>query len=89
MANKPLPVIEGPTYRQLDYWARAGYLNVGAYGSGTMRDWSDEEIRVATVMARLTAAGLTPPAAEKVARGQLELAPGVFVLVDPERGADG
>ena len=81
-----MPRAGGASYRQLDYWARKGYLQVTQDpGSGRAREWPDEEIRVASVMARLTAAGLPPATAVQVARGQTEIGPGVFVLVDPER----
>ena len=74
----------GATYRQVDHWARRGYLRVNSRGHGVLRHWSDEEIRVATVMARLVAAGLTPAAAHTAARGRSRIGPGVYVLVDPE-----
>ncbi len=74
-----------PTYRQLDYWVRRGLLRLTEPhpGSGNTRQWSEEEARAATVMARLVDAGLTPEAASKVAHGQLLLAPGVWVVVNP------
>lgn len=82
----------GATYRQLDYWARKGYLRPSQpgkreddYGSGFARRWTDEEIRVAALMARLANAGLPPALAARIARGDHEIGPGVFVLVDPER----
>ena len=43
----------------------------------------EDEAQAATVMAKLVAAGLTPQAASKVAHGQLLLAPGVWVVVNP------
>jgi hypothetical protein len=82
-----MPRVAGASYRQLDHWVRQGYLRVQQHGpgSGHARQWPDEEVRVAAVMARLTAAGLPPALAERVARGDYEIGPGVFVLVDPER----
>jgi hypothetical protein len=81
-----LPAVPDATYRQLDYWARRGYLRLTQHkpGPGNAREWPDEEIRVAGVMARLAAAGLPPALAERVARGDSEVAPGVHVLVDPK-----
>jgi hypothetical protein len=81
----PLGDVDGLTYRQLDYWIRAGYLlpNDAGAGAGSRRSWSDSERAVAVMMARLVAAGLTLEAAHRVARagGRLELAPGVTVEV--------
>lgn len=82
----PAPEIRGATYRQIDYWARAGYLRLGrergGTGPGYWRIWPEEETRVARLMARLTAAGFSPAMAHKVARGDSQVAPGVYVLVD-------
>lgn len=82
-ANPP-----GMTYRQLDYWIRAGYLHPTNPngGSGSVRHWDDTELAVAAAMARAVRAGLPPPIAARVARttdGRLQLAPGVFVEVLP------
>lgn len=76
-----VPQIDGVTYRQLDYWIRQGYLRVAAEGSGSCRTWPAAEVRVARIMARLVAAGVRPAAAERIARGGKEIAPGVRVLV--------
>lgn len=66
----PIPeVLErtGATYRQLDYWIRAGYLHPlrrrGGEGTGSPRVWPDAER-----MAILACAGLTLPAAHHAAR---------------------
>lgn len=75
----------GATYRQLDHWARVGWLRplCGSPGSGSRREWPAGEIEVARVMARLVnGAGLPPALAVRVARGDTEIAPGVWVLVD-------
>jgi hypothetical protein len=84
--RSPRPEIRGATYRQVDYWARAGYLRLGrerdGTGSGYWRIWPDEEVRVARLMARLTGAGFSPAVAHKVARGESQVAAGVYVLVD-------
>ena len=66
-----IPLIEGISYRQLDFWVRRGYLHpVHAGGSGTYRHWPDEEVRVAKEMARLVAVGIPPSLAVRIARGQ-------------------
>lgn len=79
--------IPGATYRQVDLWTRKQLLRPenATPGSGLARRWPAEEIRVGTAMARLVAAGLTPEAAHRVARGG-QLAPGITVtLTDPTR----
>lgn len=74
------------TYRQMDYWARQGYLRLPnpTPGTGTLRQWSPGEIVIARTMVRLKAAGLTVEAAHRVARagGSVELAPGIRIEVD-------
>ena len=87
----------GVTYRQLDYWARTGllhpvYLQTGNVGQGGQaREWSAEELRVARLMGRLTAAGINPRTAEQVARSperRHELGPGIWIQVDQEAPGD-
>lgn len=58
------------TYRQLDYWTRVGYLNatMPAPGSGHVRTWSDEELTVAQLVARLGRAGIPAGRAAELAR---------------------
>lgn len=43
------------TYRQLDYWTRAGYFpgQKAAPGSGSRRRWNAHEVAIATVLGRL------------------------------------
>lgn len=57
----------GASYRQLDHWVRSGYLNPERRpgkdedverGSGYERLWSVRDLRVATIMVRLTKIGL-------------------------------
>jgi MerR HTH family regulatory protein len=80
--------VEGVSYRQLDYWVKRGWLHPDPRPhehSGVTRTWPAEEVRVARIMGRLKAAGLTPEAAHRIARlatGGGELAPGVWVLYD-------
>jgi hypothetical protein len=72
----------GITYRQLDYWCRQGYLQPEHLGgSGVFRQWSKAEVRVVHTMGRLVTAGLLPPVAAKVARGEREIAPGIRVVI--------
>jgi len=61
----------GITYRQADYWSRAGWLrplNPGC-GNGHQRDYSPTEAVVAARMGRLVRAGLEPAVAAAVVRG--------------------
>lgn len=68
------PEVPGVTYRQLDYWAKRGFLRPGREnpdkpsGTGNFRDWPAEELRVAEDIGRLRRAGLALPAAERKAR---------------------
>lgn len=61
----------GCTYRQLDFWTRAGYLKPAraARGHGTQRLYTPDEADIARRMVHLSAAGLLPSAAVKAARG--------------------
>ena len=76
--------IPGVSYRQLDYWCRRGYLRpVHTGGSGAPRRWTQAEVDIAQLMARLVAAGLPPLVAEQVARGKPDIGPGITVVVAP------
>jgi hypothetical protein len=72
------------TYRQLDHWTRTGHLRIVGEtlcGSGRQQQWADGEDQVATRMARLVAGGVRDLAtAERIARGDPELAPGITIL---------
>ena len=48
----------GITYRQLDYWCRAGLLDptVAAAGSGTRRGWHADMIPILDVLGTISAA---------------------------------
>jgi hypothetical protein len=82
-AEELVKSLTGVTYRQLDHWCRKGYLRPdGGVGSGTVRVFSDEESAVAQVMARLVVAGLLPAAAARVARGEMDLAPGIRIVLE-------
>lgn len=73
----------GLSYRQLDHWTRVGYLRPShpGRGSGSVRAFPRSELAVARVMLRLTAAGVTPDAAHRVARGG-QLAPGIHLHIE-------
>jgi DNA-binding transcriptional MerR regulator len=66
----------GITYRQLDFWSRAGYLHElprpPHAGSGIPRYYPITELAVATLMGRLSRAGLAPAQAHELARQLLE-----------------
>lgn len=56
----------GVTYRQLDHWARKGYLGATAqdtHGSGNARDWTLPEAAKVERMALLVRAGMSPASA--------------------------
>lgn len=74
----------GISVRRLDYWTSNGLLHVAGAsnpGSGYTRRWPLAEVAVAALMVRLVDAGMSPTAAERVARGG-ELAPGIRVIID-------
>lgn len=63
------------TYRQLDYWVRAGLLRTTTpenFGSGSARFYLASEIAVAHLMQRLISAGLAPRIAHSMARDLIE-----------------
>lgn len=58
-----------PTTRQRDHWVHRGFLHPeGVGGRGDPWRFSAEELRVANLMARLAAAGLTVELSHRVAR---------------------
>lgn len=62
----------GITYRQLDHWARTGWLHpAGGTGSGRERDWPPAEQAVARAMGALCQYGISPALAHSLARNQL------------------
>jgi DNA-binding transcriptional MerR regulator len=75
----------GITYRQLDHWARLGYLRpVQAGGSGNAREWTRAEVNIARLMGRLVRAGVAVETAALFARAsqaRSEIAPGVWLEV--------
>lgn len=65
----------GATFRQLDYWARAGFVLTegdATPGSGRGRAWPSSEVPVIALMVELSAAGLVAGTAAVVARGLVE-----------------
>ena len=72
------------TYRQLYYWTKVGYLQPLEQhpGSGFPLEYPESEIDVVRQMTILVKAGLTPEAANTVARG-LPLPGGVQVIIPP------
>lgn len=82
----------GITYRQIDYWARQGYLkpqrrlNLSGRGprSGVSRVWPAAEMEIARRMVRLIQAGLGVAHAAAFARESWpkgEIAPGIMLEV--------
>jgi hypothetical protein len=78
----------GITFRQLDHWARKGYLQPERPmdGSGIPRRWPAAELEVARRIGILVAAGLQPEMAATFARDgwpRAEIAPGIWIEVTP------
>jgi DNA-binding transcriptional MerR regulator len=63
--------ITGLTYRQLDYWARMGYVKPGM-ANIRERDWQESEVRVAKIMARLIEASIEIKKAARIARAVVD-----------------
>jgi DNA-binding transcriptional MerR regulator len=66
----------GLTYRQIDHWARQGYLRTDPEwvgGTGNARRYLDGEDRIALRMRDLCEIGLKPSAAHRIARGDRQL----------------
>lgn len=63
------------SYRQLDFWARAGHIpgveRLCQLGSGVPREWSDREAHFVCVLARLVRAGVLAGKASKALREQM------------------
>lgn len=75
----------GATARQVDHWTRGGRLRSDSpesVGAGHKRSWPDEEVAVCRLLVRLTSAGLGIEQAERVARGEYEIGPGVLVFIN-------
>lgn len=79
----------GPTYRQLEYWCRRGWVkpdNPGC-GSGQRMTFPPAEALMALSMWRLVTAGLTPYAAHYATKHDGHLGSGVRVVIEPESAA--
>lgn len=66
----------GLTARQIDYWARQGYLRTDPEwtgGTGNARTYLEGEDKIALRMRDLTAVGFKVSAAHSLARGDREL----------------
>jgi hypothetical protein len=83
MTASPHLLPHGPSYRQLNTWVTRGLLKPGNAGKGIGYPllWTRAEAQVAVDMARLTKGGITPPVAEKIARGDTEIVPGITVTI--------
>lgn len=76
------------SYRQLDFWHRAGLLEAEHQwnGSGSLRLWSRAEAAVIQTMGRLVSAGLPLRDAARIARSgksRTEIAPNVWLELSP------
>lgn len=84
MTSADLCTHAGITYRQLDHWARQGYLGERAQrntGSGYERHWTGTEATKVRRMALLVRAGVGPAAAAVLAdQNQHSLTDGRLVL---------
>jgi DNA-binding transcriptional MerR regulator len=59
----------GLTYRQLDHWARQGWIRPHhTGGTGHRREWPTHELAIAALMKRLIDAGLAAAKAAETAR---------------------
>lgn len=68
------------TERQLGYWCERGWVKpyrtgTGTRGPGNGRTFSEAEMRVLMIMARLVGAGFPPEPAARVARAAVEGSP--------------
>jgi len=78
----------GITYRQLDYWVRAGLLDGQRdLGSGNARDWTTAQASKARVMGSLVRAGVGPRLASELAgellhAGRTQIAPGLWLTCE-------
>lgn len=90
MNSRGLAEHVGITYRQLDYWAKKGWLGrKSAPGSGSDRNFTPDEVARAVIMAELIKhLGMKPYAASQlaarfVAKPHVTLAVGPFLLSRP------
>lgn len=70
----------GATFRQLDYWWRRGYFTSAgpvprgpvAPGSGYSRGWTERELTIASLIVRMSAAGIEVAHAAEFARDAVD-----------------
>jgi hypothetical protein len=69
-----LTAISGATYRQVDFWCRAGYLkpSTPARGIGSVRRFPPSEAQIAAYALELITAGFHAPYALRYARTLVE-----------------
>ncbi len=78
----------GLTYRQLDYWCRAGVLGperARGPGTGYPREWTPEDVAILCALRRLRGLGTRCPdlaRAERLLRSSSVAGPGWLVLLD-------
>jgi DNA-binding transcriptional MerR regulator len=88
----------GATYRQLDYWAREKWIDMGPnQGTGNARMWTHRQMLVARMVVTLIKAGFEVRKAFEITgiimadhirqehRMKIDLAPGVILQVDNHR----
>jgi len=70
IGSHALTIKAGISFRQLDFWTRAGLLTAEREGTGPgyPREYSDAEARVVVTMARLVRGGVAPRTAADMAR---------------------
>lgn len=69
-APEVLAYVPGLSYRQLDHWQRCGHITPlpRRAGQGHPREWHGSEVQTIRRMLQLVRAGLTVPAAGRIAR---------------------
>jgi hypothetical protein len=88
-AEQTTPAVE-PTKRQLEFWAKQGFLHpVGGGRKGRRLTWPPQEKDIARLMVRLAAAGMSHAKAAAVARVSIEqdaeavqIGPGLILGID-------
>ena len=72
MNSYELAAATGISYRQLDYWIHQGLFPGTLPGSGRRRDFSDDDVGLAHMMAKLVKAGIKPASASRYAAALLD-----------------
>jgi DNA-binding transcriptional MerR regulator len=86
-APEMLERIPGLTYRQLDYWTRAGRIQAlpGRSGSGNYRRYSEQQAALTARLHRLVMYGFTLNAAEQLAKDRRFVQDAINMLIDINR----